>query len=68
LARFCENSGHYENDNCAIKKFDELLAFARVPARSVRSRLLLRFRRTCERLAKKAALRTPTPFSVMMLF
>jgi hypothetical protein len=30
----------YENDNSPIEKFDELLAFARVPSNSVRVRLL----------------------------
>src|SRR5439155_24449725 len=32
LARFFQNSAQYENDNSPIKKFNEPLAFARVPS------------------------------------
>jgi len=42
-AGFFQNCAHYENDNSPIKKFNEPLAFARVPSHSVRARLLCAF-------------------------
>ena len=43
LARFFLKLCAYENDNSPIKKFNEPLAFARVPSHSVGARLLCAF-------------------------